>query len=251
MQFRLRAFSLHLLASISAIAVTLSIFYFGWYRWPGWYLADVLQVMIVLAGVDIAAGPMLTFVVARSSKPRRELTRDIAIIAVVQLIALGYGIVSLWNGRPVYYAFSETVLQLVQAYDISAAERADASVQYVQLMPRWYALPKWIWAPLPQDAAERDGIVRSAVSGGDDVVAMPRYYKPWQLGLPALRQELKRVSDLSYFSEADKKKLEERMRAAGLNTDQLNAIPFIGRGPPLLAVFEPTTLRMEAIIRTK
>ena len=36
----------------------------------------------------------------RWRKPRRELARDISIIAIVQLCALGYGTVSLWNGRP-------------------------------------------------------------------------------------------------------------------------------------------------------
>jgi len=77
---------------------------------------------MVLAGVDLALGPLLTFVIARADKPRQELARDIAIIVVVQICALVYGAVSLWNGRPMYYAFSENVLQLVQAYDIDEHE---------------------------------------------------------------------------------------------------------------------------------
>ena len=38
-------------------------------------------------GVDLGLGPLLTFVIARSSKPRRVLARDVGIIVTVQLCA--------------------------------------------------------------------------------------------------------------------------------------------------------------------
>jgi hypothetical protein len=251
MKFRLKAFGLHLLASTTVLTLIFGSLYLGWYRWPGWYLADVSQVVFVMAGVDVVVGPLLTFVIARSSKPRRELARDIAMIVIVQLIALIYGSASIWNGRPLYYAFSETVLQLVQAYDIGADELALAHRQHAELVPHWYSLPRWIWAPLPQDPQEREKIVHSAVSGGDDVISMPRYYKRWEQGLPELRMQLKKVDDLAYFTVADKKILKERMRAAGLAMDQPNSMPLTGRGHPLLAVFDPTSLKITAIIKVK
>ena len=251
MRFRLKAFGLHLLTSAVVLTLVLGILYLGWYRWPGWYLADVRHVVTVLAGVDLAVGPLLTFVIARSSKLRRDLTRDVAVIVALQLFALIYGTVSLWNGRPLYYAFSENVLQLVQAYDIDAHELALARRQNAELVPHWYSLPRWIWAPLPQEGHERDRIVTSAIVGGDDVISMPRYFKRWEQGLPALRMQLKKVDDLGYFSSADKNALKERMRAAGLATDQLNSMPLTGRGPPLLAVFDPASLKITAVFKIK
>jgi len=251
MKFRLKAFGLHLLASAAALTLIFGSLYLGWYRWPGWHLADVSQVVFVMAGVDVVVGPLLTFVIARSSKPRRELARDIAMIVTVQLFALIYGSVSIWHGRPLYYAFSESVLQLVQAYDIDADELALARRQNAEFVPHWYSLPRWIWAPLPLDSRERGKIVASAVSGGDDVISMPRYFKRWEQGLPALRMQLKKVDDVGYFSVADKKILKERMRAAGLATDQPNSMPLTGRGYPLLAVFDPTTLKITGIFKVK
>ena len=91
----------------------------------------------------------------------------------------------------------------------------------------------------------------SAVGGGDDVISMPRYFKPWEQGLPALRSQLKKVDDLGYFSAADKKILKEHMRAAGLSPDQLNSIPLTGRGHPLLAVFDPARLKIRGIFKGK
>src|SRR5277367_2787044 len=180
MKFRFKAFGWHLLASVGVLTLIFGSLYLGWYRWPGWYLADVSTVVLIMAAVDLLVGPTLTCVIANDRKPRRELARDIAIIATMQLAALIYGSVSIWSGRPLYYAFSENVLQLVQAYDLSSAEPAPARGQHAELAPHWYSLPRWIWAPLPTDAEERRQIVASALSGGDDVISMPRYFKPWE-----------------------------------------------------------------------
>jgi len=205
MRLRFKAFGLHLLASTVALSSILGTLYFGWYHWPGWHLADVVRVVLVMVGVDVVLGPLLTFVIARSTKSRRELTRDIAMIVAVQLVALVYGTVSLWSGRPLYYAFSENVLQLVQAYDIDDQELALARRQKAELAPHWYSLPRWIWAPLPQDPNERGKIVTSAVTGGDDVISMPRYFKPWEQGLPALRTQLKKVDAVDTSRPAKKR----------------------------------------------
>jgi hypothetical protein len=80
--------------------------------------------------------------------------------------------------------------------------------------------------------------------GGDDVTSMPKYFKPWEDGLTALRSHLKKVDDVPYFAKSEKKKLKERMIAAGVPDDQLNTMPLTGRGHPLLAVFDPVTLKI-------
>ena len=249
MHFRLKAFALHLLSSATVLTLILGALYFGWYRWPGWYLTDVTRVVLVMVCVDVVLGPTLTLIIANQKKSRRELTRDIGIIVAVQLCALTYGSVSLWNGRPLYYAFSESVLQLVQAYDINDREAALGRQQNPSLAPHWYNLPRWIWAPLPQNPDERQRIFEAAISGGDDVIAMPRYFKRWEEGIPSLRSQLKKVDDVAYFSKGQKKTLKDKMKAAGMADDQIDTIPLTGRGHPLLAVLDPTSLKIIAVFR--
>jgi hypothetical protein len=251
MRFRIKAFSLHLASSATVLTLILGSLYLGWYRWPGWRLTDVTQVVLIMVCVDVVLGPTLTFIIASQRKPRRELTRDIGMIVAVQICALIYGSVSLWNGRPLYYAYSETVLQLVQAYDIDAAEAEAGRRLNPSLAPHWYSLPRWIWAPLPLSAEESKKIVAEAITGGDDVISMPKYFKPWEEGLPSLRKQLKRVDDVAYFAKSEKRGLKERMTAAGLADDQLNAMPLTGRGHPLLAVFDPVTLKIVATFSPK
>jgi hypothetical protein len=243
MKFRLKALGLHLLASATVLTLVLGSLYFGWYRWPGWYLTEVTEVVMVMIGVDIVLGPLLTFVVAGTTKPRSVLKRDIAVIVSVQLCALIYGATSLWNGRPLYYAFSPPVIQLVQAYDISADDAAIGRTQNPEFAPHWYSLPRWTWATLPQDVLDRDKINHVSVAE-DDPISLPKYFKPWDQGLPSLRSQLRKIDKVAYFAPGDKKAIKERMQALGMSSDESNAIPFIGRGKPLLAVFDLKTMKM-------
>jgi len=248
MKFRFRAFLLHLLGSAIALTLILGTLYFGWYRWPGWYLAGAGEVVLVLIGVDLVIGPATTFVIAAENKSRRELTRDIGIIVALQVCALIYGATSLWNGRPLYYAFSVNVLQMVQAYDIDSHESQLGREQNAELAPHWYSLPRWIWAPLPRDPEASRKIIAGVVTGADDVISMPRYFKPWEQGLPSLRSQLKKIDDVAYFPGREKQELKARMQAAGFGTDQMNTMPLLGRGKPLLVVFDLASLRMIGIL---
>jgi hypothetical protein len=165
----------------------------------------------------------------------------------VQLVAFGYGVTTLWNGRPLYYAFSVNCLSVVQAQDIEH-DSAAAGVQNSALAPHWYSLPRWIWAPLPSDSEEAGEIVRSAIQGGFDVTARPAYYRPWESGAAELRSQLKAVDDIKFFSVKEKKLLKERLEAAGFAPDRADGIPLTGRKRPLLAVFDPSNLRLLAYI---
>src|SRR6266853_105659 len=183
MRFRLKAFGLHLTGSACALTLVLGGLYLGWYRWPGWYLTGVPHVVAIVAFVDLALGPTLTLIVANPRKARGTLVRDIGVIVTVQLAALVYGATTLWLGRPLYYTFSVDRLQIVQASDLEANEIVLGRTQNPALAPHWYSLPRWIWAPLPDDPDEPARIAEGSVFGGQDVIQMPRYFKPWEQGL--------------------------------------------------------------------
>jgi hypothetical protein len=246
MRFRLKAFSLHLLTSCTVLTVTLGGLYLGWYRWPGWYLTHVAPVVAVMAGVDVVLGPFLTLLIANPAKARRELARDIALIAAVQIGALVYGTIQLWNGRPLYYAYSVNCLSVVQAYDLDAGSLASARKQDAEFAPHWYSLPRWVWAPLPEDSEQANKIMQSAITGGSDVTAMPDHYRPWEAGLSDMRGQLKPVDDIKFFSLNEKTLLKQRLTAAGLSSNE--GIALTGRSRPLLAVVDPKTLKILALI---
>jgi hypothetical protein len=249
MKFRLTAFGLHVLGSVVLLSLALGCLYLGWYRWPGWYLAGALSISLMLMGVDVVLGPLLTFLVASPRKPRRELARDIGIIVAIQLVAAGYGLWTLWNGRPLYYTYSAGYLEMVQAQDLNPEQVALGRKLNPSLAPYWYSLPRWIYAPLPKDPNLAGEIVSSAVGGGDDVIDLPRYYQPWSEGSPDLRQRLQPLDKVQALDKADKQVAAARMRQLGFAPDQPRMLPMTGKGRPLVAVIDPATARIEALIR--
>jgi hypothetical protein len=250
MRFRFTAFALHLLGSACALALILGALYAGWYRWPGWYLTGVLHVVTILLIVDLALGPTLTLIIASPRKPSRELARDIGMIVTVQLAALIYGAATLWLGRPLYYTFSADRLEIVQATDLDAAELALARRNNPALAPHWYSRPRWVYAPLPEDPQEAAKIVNSTIFGGRDVIDMPRYFKPWAAGLTQLRGQLAVVADMKQLSKSEQQHVAARMHVLGLSGEQRNALLMWGvNATRLVAVFDPDTLAIRAILR--
>jgi hypothetical protein len=249
MKSRLKAFGLHFTGSASVLLLVVGALYLGWYRWPGWYLTGVLHVLPIMVGVDVVLGPLLTLIIANPKKPNRELARDIGCIVAVQLVALGYGATTLWNGRPLYYTFSEKELSVTQGIDLQPREIALARQSNPDFAPHWYSRPRWVWAPLPKDEATSKAIVESAIKGGFDVTAMPRYFRPWQEGLPELRQRLTRIDGLGYYSLPQQKSLHQRLKEYGFDPDAADVLPMTGHGVPLLAVFDLKTLQIEALLR--
>ncbi len=248
MKYRLKALGWHFLASSCLLLLIIGTLYLGWYRWPGWYLAGMLKVLPITVGVDAALGPLLTCIVASPTKPRRMLVRDIAVIAVVQLVALGYGCTTLWQWRPLYYAYSVNPIEVIQALELDPTQIALGQKSNPDLAPHWYSLPRWIYAPLPNDADLSTKIVQSAINGGNDVTDMPTYFQPWQNGLPDLRKQLGKIDDSKFFGNKDKAVLKRRMAELGIPADARVTMPVTGRGTPLLAVFDLHTMRIQALL---
>jgi hypothetical protein len=228
MTFRYRAFVTHLAASFFVLLLLLGVLYAGWYRWPGWYLAGAEVIGGLMVMVDVGLGPLGTLVISNPVKSRREWRRDISMIVAVQLLALAYGCYTLWEGRPLFYAFSLNRIEMVRSADfkekdIQAARETGAAIQ-----PDWLSPVRWIWARLPDDPDEQLKIVMSTVFGGDDVTVIPQYFRPWdeaRLVMSSAYIPVTRLSHLYGWSGA-----EYAQRLADLNRapEELGVLPVKG-----------------------
>ena len=196
MGFRLRVFSIHLLASSVILSFVMASFYFGWYSWPAWYLEGTEKIIGLMVIVDLVVGPLATLLVSNPNKERYLLRLDWGVIVVLQITALAYGSLTLWQGRPLFYAFSVNQMELVTASQFDAESLRIAREKSASIIPSWSSLPKWIWAPLPDDPKEAEKIVLSAILEGKDVTGMPQHFFPWLDGLNDLQSKLHSIPEL-------------------------------------------------------
>lgn len=108
----------HLLASV-LVALAVAALVFGiWYPQPYGELAGGQDLFRLLVAVDVVCGPLLTLVVYSPRKPRTELIRDIGLVVLIQLAALGYGLHSMMQARPVWLAFEGDRFRVVSVPDL-------------------------------------------------------------------------------------------------------------------------------------
>jgi len=92
--------------------------FWGWYPTPWWKLLGVEKIFIMMVGVDLVCGPLLTLLIAKPSKSRRQLLWDLLFIAVVQLSALAYGVWSMYQARPVALVYEVDRFTIIAANEI-------------------------------------------------------------------------------------------------------------------------------------
>lgn len=131
--FAARLASLHLLASLLVMLAAGLLVFALWYPAPYYKVAGGIELFLLIVGVDLVCGPLLTFVLGNPRKPRAELVRDIGLVVLIQLSALGYGLHSLYQARPVYLAWEGDRYRLVTAADIDPALLPAAGEAYQQL----------------------------------------------------------------------------------------------------------------------
>jgi len=196
---RIRASTVHLAVSLTLAGLLILLVTHVWYPTPLFHLAGGQNIFLILVGCDITLGPAMTLVVFNIRKPRRELVRDIGIVAAIQLIAMIYGVSTLLTARPAFIVYNAGQFNVTLANEIiqdeplaappksetSPSAEAPASPRLAPIAtmaPKvsapWLG-PKVVGVRFPSDIKEHNDLLFSAVSGRGDIFQMPRYFVPY------------------------------------------------------------------------
>lgn len=112
----------HLLASL-IVAALASAFVFGLlYPDPWRSMLGISTFFGLIVTVDFVCGPLLTLVLASPKKSRRERWLDLTLVASIQLVALAYGLWSVYSARPVMLVFEVDRMVLVTANEVQVEQ---------------------------------------------------------------------------------------------------------------------------------
>ncbi len=102
---RFKMAGLHFLASAVVVGFFMSLIYFIWYPYPFYIFHSTISATKLVVLVDLALGPLLTFVVFNKTKPAKELKRDLSIIVLFQVLALSWGVYVTHSVRPSFVVY--------------------------------------------------------------------------------------------------------------------------------------------------
>lgn len=147
-----------------------------WYPVALMKMAHADKLLLLVAGIDLVVGPLLTLVIFKPGKP--GLKFDLTVIALLQACFLAYGVFNLTVSRPVFLVADGEHFDLVFANDLDPAKVAKGSRPEYRSLP--LTGPLLVGARLPDDPKTRMRIVESALSGKGDIESMPEYYAPYE-----------------------------------------------------------------------
>jgi len=192
----LQAASWHLLCSVG-VALLAAVVVLGlWYPFPYRELSGGRELFLLVVAVDVVCGPLLTMVLFNPAKPRAELWRDLGLVALIQLGALGYGLHAVWQARPLF------LVQEIDRFKVIAGpmlDEAAVAALSAALQPHWWKRPMTVAIREPIDTKERNKVMFESIQGGRDYAERAEFYLPYE-GEAALKS-LKRAKPLPTLLE--------------------------------------------------
>jgi hypothetical protein len=209
-----------LIAAVVAV-VTLGI----WYPGAIGQMAGGRRLFFLILGVDVVMGPLLTLVVFDKRKLRRELIRDLAVIATLQLAALGYGLHTLYVARPVALVHEPGRFRVLTAQDVQVDDLPNAREPYRQLS----LSGPLILGTRPTRPEEKLESLELALKGFD-IGQRPSRWQPYAESRATILAESKPAAELIKRYPAHAQELQAVLAEAKLIPEQARYLPVVARG---------------------
>jgi len=188
---RYQAFGCHLGGSVLVALFCSALVFFVWYPAPLAEASGVTQIFMIMLAVDVVIGPLITLLVFNPSK--KELKFDLAIVLLLQVAALLYGLHTVFVARPVYLVFCADKFNLVYANDLLPENVAKASAAY-KTLPIWG--PKIVAAKKATDPNMRAEMMISILKSNEELWLLPQYYVAYDDEKTNVLQQLKTIEKL-------------------------------------------------------
>jgi hypothetical protein len=231
---RWKASALHLglsaLIGVSVIALMLAV----WYPQPYFTAMGGDTLILILIGVDVVMGPVITLVVFDPKK--KSLKFDLAVIALLQLSALAYGCHVMFEARPVYNVFVVDRFEVVAANQVDDESLAKATAPEFRTLP--VTGPKIIAARQPDDAQRQAEIIISAMGGGADLANLAELYVPYAQFQPAAAMKARPLADLVKRRPEDAATIRSFVAASGRAEDAVGFLPMKARNRDMSVVVD-------------
>jgi hypothetical protein len=214
---RWKASFIHLLISLLVVGSVAACIIYFWYPPALIHMAKADRLLMLIGGVDLVVGPLLTLIVYKYGKPKLKL--DLTIIGLIQVVFLSYGLYTIWNSRPVFLVAVPDRFELVFANEISQERLAEARVEAFKQFS--FGKPALVGAVMPADPKLQDEILNSVISGLGDIQTMPKYFAPYSQVSKKLLIRAKPLIESKELSSAEVKALQKFANSYGYSSDKV------------------------------
>lgn len=245
-----RAATVHLLLSAVVAAGAAWLIFGYWFPVPLGDLMGGTELFWLVVSVDVVCGPLLTLVVFNPGKPRAELQRDLTLVAVIQLLALCYGIYTLSYARPIALVHEVDRFRLVGFADLDEAEAASAP-QWAQ--PWRLSRPRTVGVRSADNSYEGKMASINASLQGVEPSQRPSWWQDYSLSVSQVLERARPLGELRTKHPAKVALLDAAVARALRNVqpgeandpDALRWLPLVSRRTTdWVVLLDPVTARV-------
>ena len=234
---RAKAAGIHLGISLAVAALAAMLVFGAWYPYPYREISGGRELFLILVTVDVILGPLVTFAIFNRAKPRNELRRDLALVALVQLLALGYGLWTVFVARPVHLVFEIDRFRIVHAIDVPSdlMDKVPAGIDALPLDgPTMLSL-----RPFRSRQEESDATL--VALQGISLAARPDLWQPYEAGRAQVLRAAKPVDQLKTRFGPHAAAIDAVLRRAGRQAAGTAYLPLAGRKAFWTVFVDPAT----------
>lgn len=234
---RFKASGIHFGISL-VIALLAAALVFGlWYPYPYREISGGRELFFIVVTVDVILGPLITLTVFNRTKPRRELIRDLAVVALLQLSALGYGLWTVFVARPVHLVFEYDRFRVVHAVDVPS-ELLPLAPRDVNALP--LIGPTLLSLRPFKDGKEKMDATLAALEGLS-LSARPDLWQPYAAAKGEIWQVAKPVTELKARFTSQAAAIDAAVARSGRKPEELAYLPMVGRKSFWTVLIDPIT----------
>ena len=187
---RKKAFVTHFLLSAVIVASVLTVILLVWYPAPYFQVVGAFDVLKILIAVDLVAGPLLTLILYKPGK--WGLKFDMAMVALLQMSALVYGVHTLYIERPYYVVFVVDRFQILAERDVDKT-----TIDNKEFLSKPWNQPIYVMAKMPNDPVERSRITEEIFfEGKRDVQQRPELWVEYRESADMIGRRVRPLAEL-------------------------------------------------------
>lgn len=239
---RLKASAIHLSLSL-VIALLAAILVFGiWYPYPYREMSGGRELFLLVVTVDVVMGPLITLVIFNRTKSWRELRVDLALVGVMQLAALCYGLWTVSVARPVHMVFEIDRFRVVHAIEVpqELLNKAPPDIDALPLTgPTMLSLRPF------RDNNENLEATMAALQG-TSLGSRPDLWQSYAAGVPQILAAAQPVSALRTKFADRAAEIDGVLAAAGRKPQDVVYLPLVTRTAFWTVFLDPVTAAVVA-----
>ena len=229
---RSRAAIIHLWPSLLLLGVLACLIFLAWYPYPFRHFEESGKFALALTLCAVLIGPAMTWLVYSAGK--RGLLFDLVVISLIQIAAVAWGTLSLYQDRPYFMVYTVDRFDVLSRRDVDLATITESNFLDKPLMG-----PVLLFANMPSDPAAYQKLLHEVMfEGKPDLQFRPEFWSLYTERKQLALQNSRPLGDLRSKNPDSGRAIDRSVKRHGGNIELLRFVPAMQKGGQFAVILD-------------